>query len=336
MFVEINYVRLHVTKDENREWENGRVGDGENQMGRPFLHSPTHPFVFRGGNIMCRFLVYKGSPLLMADLITRPTNSLIKQSYHAREQPEPLNGDGFGVGWYAPEVDSTPCVLTRITPAWSSRNLLNLAEKVVSPCIFAHVRAASPGMAVTELNCHPFQYGRFMWMHNGGVAQFPKIKRRLRQSLSDELYNFIQGTTDSEHAFALFLNQLPDPLGDYTPEQLAQAVATTIRQLNIWTREADIIEPSYYNFAVTDGHNVIVTRYVNDPGQEPRTLHVSYGAKFECHDGNCRMVRAEEHEQAVIIASEPLTDLNEDWVRVPKNHLVMVTPDLKVGFLPIE
>ena len=46
-------------------------------------------------------------------------------------------------------------------------NLKRLAMKVKSPCIFAHVRAAYPGMLVTEANCHPFQHGRFLWMHNG-------------------------------------------------------------------------------------------------------------------------------------------------------------------------
>lgn len=66
---------------------------------------------------MCRFVVYKGRELLMADLLTRPKHSLIKQSYDARERREPLNGDGFGVGWYAPELDPTPCIFTSVTPA---------------------------------------------------------------------------------------------------------------------------------------------------------------------------------------------------------------------------
>lgn len=72
---------------------------------------------------MCRFLVYKGREILMADLITGAEQSLIMQSYKARERVEPLNGDGFGVGWYVPEIDPTPCVFTSILPAWSNRNL---------------------------------------------------------------------------------------------------------------------------------------------------------------------------------------------------------------------
>jgi glutamine amidotransferase len=130
-----------------------------------------------------------GPELLLADLLYRPNNSLILQSYKARERKEPLNGDGFGVGWYAPAVAETPGVFTSISPAWSNQNLRRLSEHVKSPCFFAHVRAASPGMAVSEANCHPFAHGRYLWMHNGTISGFDRIRRRLRESLPDRLYD---------------------------------------------------------------------------------------------------------------------------------------------------
>lgn len=279
---------------------------------------------------MCRFLAYMGRKILLAELLTRPGNSLIKQSYKSMERAEPLNGDGFGVGWYAPEADPTPCVFTSLTPAWNNRNLRRLAEKVSTSCLFAHVRAAPPDSLVSEVNCHPFQYGRFLWMHNGASAQFPAIKRRLRESLRDDLYNLVQGTTDSEHAFAVFLNRIADPMANYSPEVLRRALVETIRQLETWNREAGITQPSYYNFALTDGNTVLATRYVSDPAQEPASLFLSHGVKFECHEGICRMVPASRHEHAVIIASEPLTEARENWIAVPENHLVSATSALEV------
>jgi len=125
---------------------------------------------------MCRFVCYRGPEILLADLLYKPTNSLIRQSFHAKERTEPLNGDGFGVGWYAPQISSTPCVFASLTPAWSNQNLRQISEHVKSGCFFAHVRAASPGMPVSEANYHPFQYGRFLWMHNGGIRDFWRIK----------------------------------------------------------------------------------------------------------------------------------------------------------------
>jgi len=79
---------------------------------------------------MCRFVVYRGSDISMADLLSRSNCSLIRQSYDARERKEPLSGDRFGVGWYVPGVDPFPCVFTRITPAWSNRNLHRLTDKI--------------------------------------------------------------------------------------------------------------------------------------------------------------------------------------------------------------
>jgi ergothioneine biosynthesis protein EgtC len=285
---------------------------------------------------MCRFLIYKGGAILMDELLMQPSNSLIRQSHHARESSDPLNGDGFGIGWYTPAIDRAPCVFTSVTPAWNSRNLQHLAQYIKSSCFFAHLRAASQSMLVSEVNCHPFQYGRFLWMHNGTVAEFPKIKRQLRQSLSDDTYNCIQGTTDSEHAFAVFLNKLADPYGDYACDVLQHAMEATIDQLNMWSREAEIGRPSYYNFAVTDGRSVIATRYASESAQEPPSLYFSSGTKFECSDGVGRMIQIDQSQHAVIIASEPLTDAKEDWAPIPKNHLLMVTQDLSVQLIQLE
>lgn len=80
-----------------------------------------------------------------------------------------VNGDGFGVGWYddafardpSEQLDE-PCIFTSIQPAWNNLNLARLARKLRSPLLFAHVRAAYPGMPVFEGNCHPFVFGRYM------------------------------------------------------------------------------------------------------------------------------------------------------------------------------
>jgi predicted glutamine amidotransferase len=282
---------------------------------------------------MCRFVAYAGAPLLLADLLYRPADSLIMQSHHARERPEPLNGDGVGVGWYAPEIDPTPCVLRSVTPAWSNRNLQSLSFKTRASLLFAHVRAASPGMLVTETNTHPFAYDRLMWMHNGGVAEFGKVRRRLRDGLSDEFYNMISGTTDSEHAFALFLNSLRAPLDRVRPSDLRAALIETIAQLNELTREAGITATSYYNFAVTDGSAMVISRYCSAEGMPGASLHYSRGSLFECRpDGLCDMrpVGVDEHARAVIVSSERLTEDLDDWQAVPVNHTITVLPDLAV------
>jgi glutamine amidotransferase len=277
---------------------------------------------------MCRFICYRGPEILLADLLYRPANSLIRQSFHAKERTEPLNGDGFGVGWYTPHITSTPCVFASLTPAWSNQNLRQISEHVKSGCFFAHVRAASPGMRVSEANCHPFQYGRFLWMHNGIIRDFWRIKRRLRASLPDHFYHHIEGTTDSEHAFAVFLNLLGDTERICSAREIGQALVETIAQLERWTAETGFSGPSYYNFAVTDGRSVAAVRYVSDPTVEPQSLYHSTGGKYECSDSVCKFCQCDASEKTVIIASERLTAEANDWFRVAPNHVLTIEPDL--------
>jgi predicted glutamine amidotransferase len=49
---------------------------------------------------MCRWLAYSGSPVLLEEILIKPTHSLIDQSLHSTLGAETTNGDGFGLGWY--------------------------------------------------------------------------------------------------------------------------------------------------------------------------------------------------------------------------------------------
>jgi ergothioneine biosynthesis protein EgtC len=284
---------------------------------------------------MCRFLVYRGREVLLSDILIQSEQSLIRQSFKAQEWEEPLNGDGFGVGWYAHDIDPIPGVFTSTRPAWSNRNLRRLADKIRSTCVFAHVRAASPDSAVTEANCHPFQYDRFLWMQNGWIPKFPRIQRRVRDRLDDEFYNMIQGTTDTEHSFALFLHRLRKHLHNYNVDTLRKTLAKTIHDLDKLQRDPEIADPAYFNFAVTDGHSILASRCVSDPSVEPQTLYVAKGRRFTSRDGIFEMTPAEGRVEAIIIASEPLTADRDDWTAVPSNHVVSVSPELHVDISPL-
>src|SRR5678815_3315727 len=125
---------------------------------------------------MCRWLAYSGSPLSMEDLLYKPKHSLIDQSLHARLGPHATNGDGFGIGWYG-EGDE-PALYKGVDPIWNDQNLREIARQVRSGLMFAHIRA-STGTPVQHSNCHPFRYGKWLWMHNGQIASFQDIKREL-------------------------------------------------------------------------------------------------------------------------------------------------------------
>lgn len=282
---------------------------------------------------MCRFLAYKGKPAIIADLVTHPQNSLIRQSYAAKEMNHnPVNGDGFGLGWYSPEIDPTPGLYTSLNPAWANKNLHRLAARIKSPCFFAHVRAATEGV-VSEENCHPFKFGDLLWMHNGSVKEFSKIKRVLRRSLRDDIYNWILGTTDSEHAFAVFLNQFPIEKKEFTAQDLKDGMRKTISQLKTWLEEAGVEPAAVCNFVVSDGKKILASRYKSKENGKYATLYYSSG-DYACEDGVCEIKNAGKDFSADLIASEPLTT-REDWVEVPKNHFVLIDEDNSISLEPV-
>jgi glutamine amidotransferase len=279
-------------------------------------------------------MAYKGTPVIIDKLLYQPKNSLINQSSNAREIEEPLNGDGFGVGWYVPEVNYEPITFVSVNPAWNNRNLRNLAPKVKTDCMIAHVRAASVG-DVSESNCHPFQYKNILMAHNGGVEEFGKIKRHIREPLTDELYNWIKGQTDSEHIFALLLNNLFHDHKSISPEAVADSFEKTFRTLKKMMADNGIKEPAYLNMVFTNGLFLVATRYVSDPKEEPLTMYHSEGGRYVVENGDTRLEAAQDDDNAVLVVSEKLTD-DKDWTMLPPNHLVIVEQSLNVRVRPIR
>ena len=278
-------------------------------------------------------MVYIGTPIIIDKLLYQPKNSLINQSIHAKEIEEPLNGDGFGIGWYVPEINYEPVTFVSVNPAWSNRNLRNLAPKIQTECFVAHVRAASVG-DVSESNCHPFSYKNLLMMHNGGVEDFGLIKRKIREPLSDELYNWIKGQTDSEHIFAYLLNELFTHHKVISEEAVIDAFERTFTALKKIMEENGIKEEAYLNMVVTNGLFFIGTRYVTNPKEEPLTLYHSEGSRYVVEDGITQLIAAKDDDNAVLVVSEKLTD-DKDWTLIPKNHFVIVDKGLNVKVRPI-
>ncbi|KAK2745252.1 hypothetical protein FQN57_003947 [Myotisia sp. PD_48] len=294
---------------------------------------------------MCRFLVYKGrNDILLSKLITEPSHSILAQSYDCRlrlDTRRPVNGDGFGVGFYtAPQLGPDPCIFTSTLPAWNCENLERIASKTCSSLIFAHVRATTEG-TLAENNCHPFQHNTLMWMHNGNLGGWKYIKRTLALSLAEQWYLGVKGGTDSEWAFALFLDLMEKqgvdpssaPEGGFGPALLRRVMNETIKRINeliaaIPKKYAmtDLETRSLLNFAVTDGHSVVCTRYVSSKTDEAASLYFSSGTNWTegKTKGHFKMERHDKGADIVLVASEPLTFERHNWVTVPTNSMVTI------------
>jgi predicted glutamine amidotransferase len=262
---------------------------------------------------MCRWLAYSGSPILLEALLYRPEHSLIDQSRHARMGVETTNGDGFGVGWYESETED-PAVFRSIEPAWNDRNVREVASHVRSPLFLAHIRA-STGTAVQQTNCHPFRYGKWLWVHNGLVRDFHLVKRDLSLAVDESLYPYIEGSADSE---VLFYLALTFGLEDDPPKAVERIVGF-VEEVG---RRHGIEHPIQMTIGTSDGKGLWAFRYSSE--RDSRTLYYSTDVRTvrELHP-ELEVLQLVSDETRIVV-SEPLGDLTGAWNAVPESSYGVV------------
>lgn len=185
------------------------------------------------------------------------------------------NPDGWGLAYV--EGDA---VRIRKAPEAAARSALfmELADKIHSRLVIAHVRKANPPTAHTVENTHPFMRaccGRdWVFAHNGKVPELlvPQGCCHPRQARPD-------GDTDSERAFCYLLEEIAAI--EATPSEATGAWLETLA-----LRSAAIAEYGQFNFLMTEGEHLI-----------------AYG-----HDRLYSQQRTEAGAPSVIIASAPLPD----------------------------
>ncbi|HIK14590.1 MAG TPA: ergothioneine biosynthesis protein EgtC [Leptolyngbyaceae cyanobacterium M33_DOE_097] len=262
---------------------------------------------------MCRLLGYLGKPIQLEHLIYKPDHSLIVQSYQPKEMTSGLlNADGFGVGWYHAHHQVEPYTYKNTLPIWNDINLPSLSRYVESGCILASVRSATPGLPVDLSNCQPFQSGSILGIHNGFVSNFRQtLYRPLRNRLSDKTYKTIIGNTDSEHIFALFLNELEK----LPNSSLTTALHNTIDTLCELAHNQSVDFSA--NIIISNGNQLVASRFANrDPVP---TLYWLQTSSF--------------FSEALLVASEPIFE--GDWQPLPSHSILTVSHDLKPQIQPI-
>jgi predicted glutamine amidotransferase len=263
---------------------------------------------------MCRWLAYSGSPIVLDELLFKPEHSLIEQSRFARLGVETTNGDGHGLGLYEDVGDVPPTVVRSITPAWSDLNLRELSSHLRSRLFFAHIRA-STGSAVQQTNCHPFRYGRWLWMHNGAIADFARLKRDLVFAVDPELYPAIQGSTDSEVMFflALTLGLREDP---------PAAVERMVGLVERIGRGRGVEHPVQMTIAASDGERVWSFRYSSEKRSRSLFCNAEVRSLRQLHPEI--FARERLSDDARLIVSEPLRDLPGAWHEVPESTYIVI------------
>ncbi len=264
---------------------------------------------------MCRLGIYRGKPITLKRFIFEPPHNFVEQARTPREMIiTPINVDGYGLAWYNLDLHPEPAVIKSEKPFWHDINAASISGKIVSNTIFMHIRAASPGLPVHQANAHPFQFKEQIFMHNGIVSDFKKgFMRSIRQMISDTFYPHLQGTTDSEHIFNLYLT-----IREEQPAlTLREAVLELFERLNHLAKKHD--NDLILNFGFTDGKTTIATCYTNI--DKSATLYYTDKSPF--------------FPEAIVIASEPLDYRDPSWQKFPINHLIEINAQNQYEFAAI-
>jgi predicted glutamine amidotransferase len=245
---------------------------------------------------MCRWIAYRGKTIPLSHYVTEPAHSLVSQSIQALESTAGTNGDGFGLGWY--DHHPEPGLYREIRPAWSDENLRYLCRHLLSRLFFAHVRAAT-GTPISRPNCHPFACRGWLFMHNGFVGGWPRLRRRIEGLIPDELFPSRIGTTDSEALFLAILGAgIDDPVAA-TGRVLSQASAMV----------DEVQQPFRFTAALSNGRDLYAFRYsINDASNS---------------------LYYRESSQEILIVSEPFDRDHARWNSVPENTVVVAKEGAK-------
>ena len=242
---------------------------------------------------MCRWLAYYGDPIPIETLVFRRQNSLIDQSLHSRMGATTTNGDGFGIGWYT-KLGGVPAVYRSVHPACGTTATC-ASSRPTSPRPSSSPTSASTGTAVQETNTHPFRHGRWLFMHNGLVREFPAYAPRPAPVGRSELLPEIEGSTDSELLFYLALT-----FGlEREPVEALERMAGLVEDLG---EKHGVDDPLQMSVAVTDGERIIAAatrarasrgRCTSAPTRAFSRSSTGHGrATGTLRRGACRRVRA--------------------------------------------
>jgi glutamine amidotransferase len=149
---------------------------------------------------MCRLYALQATHPTRAECgLLDAQNALIDQS--RRDARGLSNPHGWGM---ASLHGRRACCLRQVKPASSSEQYREAALGPEGDTLLAHVRRATVGDPAYE-NTHPFRHKDAFLIHNGHVPAFDAVRPRLLDRLLERRRRSIEGTTDSEHIFALLL-----------------------------------------------------------------------------------------------------------------------------------
>ncbi|MCF8058762.1 MAG: class II glutamine amidotransferase [Bacteriovoracaceae bacterium] len=240
--------------------------------------------------------------------------------------------DGWGVAYY---VENSPHVVKSAQAAVGDAIFKRVSGVVSSETVVAHIRKTTVGNN-NILNTHPFQYGNWIFAHNGNITDFNDKKDELKARVSPSLRRFILGETDSELIFYFLLSHLSGKynLGDKTIEHslltdtLAKAMEELIKVAGAPADKDDSGEKAtYYTFILTNGKHMV--GYQGGKNLFYSTYKNLCGDRDSCpsFSPECEARTKTGYINHLIFSSEPLSGENV-WLPLEKGQMISVDQNM--------
>lgn len=234
---------------------------------------------------MCRLLAYVArEPVAPASALgdALPAFVALSEEHH----------DGWGLGWY--DGERTLRTTKAPEPAYESTLFAATVSGITADALIAHLRWATPSMALTLENTHPFSSGDVAFAHNGGLGPLPAVE----ELIAPHLRPLLAGTTDSERYFLALLSALEEL-------EPVDALRATLAALHERTRSSSLnavlLTPkAVYVLADYDPHAPKVE-------QDPNYYRLSYRVSAD----------------AVVAGSSGMQS-GAGWQTVPNGHALIV------------
>lgn len=282
---------------------------------------------------MCRIFGFRS-------VIQSQVHRSLVSADNALVQQSDRHPDGWGVAYYNA---GAPHVIKSVATAMDDNLFQRVSGIVASETVLAHLRKATQG-SLNIINTHPFQYGHWVFVHNGNLADFAHIRPRLVALVPPVLRRFILGDSDSEVLFYLLLGHMARrhelhrvgyPLAD-----VIAAVRETVAEVVELTGEPCLDDggapdQTYLTFALTNGRTMVAHQggknlyYTTHKVRCPDRDHCpSFGTECEAASTTGAFVKH------LVVSSEPLQGDNV-WQPLRPYDVVGVDWSMKLELRPV-
>lgn len=259
---------------------------------------------------MCRLFGFRS-------IINSQVHSSLVQADNALAEQSTKHPDGWGVCYYREE---TPHIIKSNDCAIENNIFQKLSGVVTSKTVLAHIRKATQGIH-SFLNTHPFQYGKWVFAHNGNIKNFSLHKDKLEKLIDTELKRFLLGSTDSEIIFYIILSQIkmvyPLNQPSIPLKDLKSCIETAVNKITkICGPLTDSDDPTptenYLTFILTSGP--IITAFHGGQKLNYCTYKKSCPDKDSCASYSLRCESPPQKDMKVshLILSSEITTSNEN------------------------